>query len=255
MVLVMSFMLLIVSWMLLERTNRIVSAMENSYVGQEHSVQIDEETIPVLRPSRLGQYYSTQESDPWIVEDENGVLFGYMEDVWVDEGPMPQMNSLRFFIDGEASSVLESHGDYYYDAAYAAMSSRDTTWAEGVVGDGIGEYLEIQQLDEKYEEATIDGKLYFGEMCIVTGCARNETVWSRNNRAKTLNFYFEGELVAVLELEDTMLPQYIDLSELDLHVLNGEMANFRYEILDVYDGEWYDVTCITGVDFKYRDVD
>jgi len=67
------------------------------------------------------------------------------------------------------------------------------------------------------------------------------------------NFYFEDEYVGVIELEDIMLPQYIDISNLDLCVLNGEVANFRFEILDVYEGDVYEDTCITGVDFKFRE--
>ncbi|MBQ9141659.1 MAG: hypothetical protein IJX63_07690 [Lachnospiraceae bacterium] len=270
MLVVVAFMLVVVSWMLLEKTEKLVEHIEaanmsqttigQTEAGQQEELSGDteanddvEDAQPcILRPCRLGQYYSIITESPWIVEDENGVLFGYMDDVHVDGGPLPKELGPRFFLDAEASSVLETWKDeIYYDADYAAYSDRENTWAEGVIGDGIGEYVEIQQLQEAYEHNTIDGKLYFDEMCIVTGYAKNEKVWQNNNRVKTLNFYFEGEFVGVIELEDTMLPQYIDISALDLHVLNGEMANFRFEIVEVYDGN-EEATCITGVDFKFR---
>ena len=278
MLVVVAFLLVVVSWMLLEKTEKLVEHIEaanmsQTTMGQAETTQqeklpggmeameivgtekleAEEEAQPcILRPSRLGQYYSVITESPWIVEDENGVLFGYTDDVYVEGGPLPKELGPRFFLDAEASSVLETWKDeIYYDADYAAYSDRENTWAEGVIGDGIGEYVEIQQLQEAYEYNTIDGKLYFDEMCIVTGYAKNEKVWQNNNRAKTLNFYFEDEFVGVIELEDTMLPQYIDISALDLYVLNGEMANFRFEIVEVYDGK-EEATCITGVDFKFR---
>lgn len=276
MLVVVAFMLVVVSWMLLEKTVKVASAIEAANIplismeqteaelqedfpdSNEDKVGLnvpdvseDTQTI-ILRPSRKGQYYSVITEEPWIVEDEKGVLFGYTDDVYVEGRPMPMELGPRFHLDGVASSVLEPWRDIYYEADYAAYADRETTWAEGVVGDGIGEYVEIQQLQEAYEENTIDGKLYFDEMCIVTGYAKDETTWQNNNRAKTLNFYFEDEYVGSIELEDTMLPQYIDISALDLHVLNGEIANFRFEIVKVYDGALYEDTCITGVDFKYR---
>ncbi len=278
MLVVVAFMLVLVSWMLLEKTTKVAASIEAANMaqtnveepyekGQEelsHSIDIPDEhegaevseqsrTI-VLRPCRLGQYFSRLDTEPWLIEDENGVLFGYADGVHTDGGPEPEVLGPYFALNGTASSALASHGDYYYDGANAALPERESTWAEGVVGAGIGEYVEVQQLQEAYEENTIDGKLYFDEICIVTGNAKNEGVWRNNNRAKTLNFYFEDEYIGVIELEDTMLPQYFDISELDLCVLNGELANFRFEIVDVYDGDWYDVTCITGVDLKFREV-
>lgn len=278
MLVAVAFMLVVVSWMLLEKTTKVAASIEAANMAQNSVEQpgtdAKEESLPavedssnpttsdvpkqeqkiVLRPCRLGQYFSRLDTEPWLVEDENGVLFGYADGIHTDGGPEPEVLGPYFALNGTASSVLASHGDYYYDGANAALPERESTWAEGVVGAGIGEYVEVQQLQEAYEENTIDGKLYFDEICIVTGNAKNEGVWRNNNRAKTLNFYFEDEYIGVIELEDTMLPQYFDISELDLCVLNGELANFRFEIVDVYDGDWYDVTCITGVDLKFREV-
>ncbi len=275
MMVVVAFMMVVVSFMLLEKTTKVAASIEAANMAQASQEQINavpdevpvvatpipepeksdtsETTQPaILHPVRLGQYFSTLDKEPWIVEDANGVLFGYADDLFVEGGPEPVFLGPSFSLDGTASSVLSSHGDYYYDGFYAAFAERTTTWAEGTVGPGIGEYVEIQQYQEAYEENTIDGKLYFDEICIVTGNAKNEKVWKNNNRAKALNFYFEDEFIGVIELEDTMLPQYFDVSAFDLWVLNGEVANFKFEILEVYDGEWYDVTCITGVDLKYR---
>jgi len=262
MMVVVAFMLVVVSWMLLEKTTEVASRIEAANLPQESVEQTgaleesdaSEDTQPIiLRTNRVGQYYSTTSASPWIVEDPEGTLFGYTDDVYVEGGPEPKEYGPRFALEATASSELDPQGENYYDAMYAAIPSRDATWAEGVVGDGIGEYVEIQQMQEAYKENTIDGKLYFDEICIVTGYAKNETIWKKNNRAKTLNFYFEDEYVGVIELEDIMLPQYIDISNLDLCVLNGEVANFRFEILDVYEGDVYEDTCITGVDFKFRE--
>ena len=120
--------------------------------------------------------------------------------------------------------------------------------AEGVEGPGIGEFFEVTQLDHGGWVPIFS----YNEMCIVNGYAKNETVWQENNRVKSMKLYFENEYMGTITLEDTMQPQYIDLSPVNITVGNGCEARFRLEITEVYPGTKYDDTCVSGVIVEYE---
>ena len=123
---------------------------------------------------------------------------------------------------------------------------RGTSWVEGVEGNGIGEYIEIEQtcLVNSSEYKT---DINFKELCVVNGYAATEKNWNENNRVKELKMYFNNKYVTTIVLEDTIKQQYIDISKFNLKVKNGEKAKFKFEINDVYKGTKYNDTCITGL--------
>ena len=53
--------------------------------------------------------------------------------------------------------------------------------------------------------------------------------------------------MGVIELEDTIDPQYVDIAPLQMKVGNGFDASFRFEITEVYEGSKYEDTCLTGI--------
>ena len=121
---------------------------------------------------------------------------------------------------------------------------RNNTWVEGVDGYGIGETIEITQ---KYENLENENDIDFLNLCIVNGYAENLEKWTNNSRVKELKFFFNDKYVANIELEDTINPQYINIEEFGLKTKFGEEAKFSFEIVDVYEGERYDDTAITGI--------
>ena len=69
---------------------------------------------------------------------------------------------------------------------------------------------------------------------------------------KSMKLYFMDEYMGTITLEDTMLPQYVDLSPVSIRVSNGCEAKFRFEITDVYKGTKYDDTCISGIVVEFE---
>lgn len=211
-------------------------------------ISVDSELQKPLKPGKLGEYV-TVDSNNNPIPSSNGTLFGfqdrltYISTLWI--------GCEEFYVHANASSTLESQIGKSYSAFNLTGSSRDSTWCEGAEGSGIGEYVEIQQM----YLGSGDDTLTFSEICIVNGYAVNEEKWQANNRVKQLKVYYGGTYVADLMLEDTINPQFFDISQLNLTVANGAEATFRFEIVSVYPGTTYDDTCITGIqiDFTGRD--
>ena len=170
--------------------------------------------------------------------------FGWEE--WLTDGCSSWCSVDSFETVVTASSTLEPQGSYSYSPSNVQSTDRGTSWVEGVAGDGVGEYIEIEQSclvgGEDYETDIV-----FRELCVVNGYAATERNWNENNRVRELKMYFNGDFVAVIVLEDTIKQQYIDISKFNLKVRNGEKASFRFEIGGVYQGTKYDDTCLTGL--------
>ena len=80
------------------------------------------------------------------------------------------------------------------------------------------------------------------------GCMmKNDNTWKNNNRVKTLEFYYNDKYICELSLDDVKSPQYFDLGKYNLHADSGEEVVFKYVIKDVYKGDKYDDTAITGI--------
>lgn len=147
-------------------------------------------------------------------------------------------------INATASSTLKSNGTISYGAENVCNQNNTQAWVEGSEGSGIGEYIEIKRrLDVSDKNYGVD----YTEICIVNGYIKNEKVWKNNNRVKTLAFYYNGEYICDIELEDTYSPQIISLEKYNIHADSGEEAVFKYVIKDVYKGDKYDDTAITGI--------
>ena len=147
-------------------------------------------------------------------------------------------------ITATASSTLKSSGSNSYDADNVCVQNNSQAWVEGSDGSGIGEYIEVKRkLDVSDKDYGID----YTEVCIVNGYMKNEKVWKNNNRVKTLAFYYNDEYVCDIDLEDTYSTQTISLEDYDIHADSGEEVVFKYVIKDVYKGDKYDDTAITGI--------
>ena len=203
-------------------------------------------TIPVgwsyeMQPYKLGNYYTEE-----CKEDEAGHLYGFTER-FQDYGSLWGVGIRKYYTNAEASSTLAPQGIHGYHEGNTTTCSRYCTWSEGVSGNGIGEYIELRQLYMGPGEEVLS----INEFCIVNGYTENTKKWRENGRVKFLNVYFEDTFIGTIHLEDTMKPQYIDLSPLQLTVGNGREAKFRFEITEVYKGTKYEDTCITGIEIGF----
>lgn len=196
---------------------------------------------------KVGEFLTKNENHE-IVENADGKLYGYAEDYW--EGCSQWCAVNNYEGNAVASSFLSPQGSNTYEADNIISHNRENAWVEGVEGDGVGEYISISK---RYERGGNYGEwdcFFFPDLCIVNGMAKNEQAWKANNRVKKLKMYFNDEYICDLELLDTMKPQYISLSGLHLSANNGENSVFKFEIADVYKGDKYDDTVITGIEIE-----
>ena len=118
-------------------------------------------------------------------------------------------------------------------------------WAEGVPGQGEGEYLIYTFPGECPRITTVQ---------ILNGYTKTEKAWLDNGRVKRLRMYYNGEPYAVLELEDTRRLQSFDVGLLGFHDASAPDWTLKFEILDVYPGDKYADTVITELFFDGIDV-
>lgn len=205
-----------------------------------------------LKPNRIGDFMAE------VIDDKEGLhfeygpnkeLYGFEEDIFMGCSEWCSVGNWEY--KATATSTLKSQSGISYDASNILNYERKNTWVEGVNGYGIGETIEISQ---KYEARGNENDIDFLNLCIVNGYAENIEKWTNNSRVKELKFFFNDKYVTNIELEDTINPQYINIEEFGLKTKFGEEAKFSFEIVDVYEGEKYDDTAITGivVDFWTR---
>lgn len=151
-----------------------------------------------------------------------------------------------WYCGGEISKVSSSSA---LSAQYEGENAHDfsilNVWAEGVPGNGEGEYLVYTFPGRCPRITTIE---------ILNGYTKTEKAWLDNGRVKRLRMYYNGEPYAVLELEDTRRLQSFDVGILGFHDASAPDWTLKFEILDVYPGDKYSDTVITELFFDGIDV-
>ncbi len=199
-------------------------------------------------PSRIGSFKGYDGESAGAIDMNDGDVFGYDDRLTL--GCSAWCGCIDYVCEVSASSVLADQGKVSYAAFHLAETNRENIWAEGVEGVGIGESVEIKQMYMGSGKT----ELTFNSICIVNGYAKNETKWQENGRVKSLKLYYEGVYMGLITLEDTMNPQYIDISAVQMRVGNGFDADFRFEIAEVYEGSKYDDTCLTGIVIDFEGI-
>ena len=133
---------------------------------------------------------------------------------------------------------------------YAAEKAHDfsivTAWVEGVEGNGEGEYLRYSFPGTCPRITTV---------LIHNGYVKNWEVWRDNARVKRLLMYYNDELYAILNLQDTMGLQSFDVGVLGYEDKDSAPVwSIKFEILEVYPGKKYEDTAITEIYFDGIDV-
>ena len=203
----------------------------------------------ILLPT-IGEFFSgpSYEDDEEFKDTPDGEHYGFKQDysdacsVWcaVDNRKCT----------ASTSSYLPKQGKFTYGAEHLIDQDKQTVWSEGVDGIGIGEYISIKQIYDKGRPN--NSKIFdFYTICIVNGYACDKTKWQNNGRVAAMDFYFNDRYICTLELEDTLKPQYFDISEFGLNVTADEEADFGFEIKDTYPGDKYEDTVLTGIEFEF----
>ena len=147
-----------------------------------------------------------------------------------------------------ASSHLKAQGRFNYLPKNAHDFTFDAVWAEGVEGQGIGEWLE-------YEFAGVCPRVT--AVKILPGHVKTKTAWEANSRPKYIKVYYLGKPVCILDLQDERAMQYFDLEKFGpfgYHDSDKPSWRLRFEILDVYPGTKYQDTVISELEFEGIDV-
>ena len=141
-----------------------------------------------------------------------------------------------------ASSTLTPSNGFTYNAKNAHDFNHESVWAEGVDGDGIGEYI-IYHFPATCAKVT--------GVKILNGHAKNENLWKANNRIKSLKVYYNGKEHAILELEDTRCLQFFEIGIVGYGPSStyNRPWNLKFEIMEVYPGEKYNDTVISELYF------
>jgi len=241
-------------------------------------------TFTTLTPSGIKEFYKQEKIEPAEMydfnykEDPNGNFFFINSQFVYGRN---RWDSLLYEDQFTATSTLAPGRTMNYEAENLQNKSgesegggnRNTTWCEGVKGYGIGERVTMSVKTLPFSEETVNN-LYFDSLLIVNGLAKDAVLWKDNTRVKTLRLYVGGKHWCDLSLYDTIKPQIFTFPDglriyparsgkvipkagaFTVQWRNDNAASINtsvyqtdltFEIVEVYQGDKYDDTCITGI--------
>jgi len=154
-----------------------------------------------------------------------------------------------------ASSYLKSkYATINYLPENAHDMSFQNAWVPGGETNGIGEYLTYYFLQNSPRITKI---------IVANGYVKSKKAWVENSRVKKLKMYIDNKPYAILNLEDNRREQIFEFSPIG----KGKHENTRwedmkklpkwslkFEILEVYEGDWYNDVAISEIYFDGIDV-
>lgn len=143
----------------------------------------------------------------------------------------------------KASTTLTNNSWYSYSVQNLIDSSINNAWAEGNEDNGIGEYLEFTIINDNVINVDI-----YNYISIFNGYRLSSNTWNDNSRVKKIKLSINDNVYALVDLKDTPEEQIINLPD-DIMVLPKKNVIVKFEILEVYKGDKYKDTCISGIDF------
>lgn len=159
----------------------------------------------------------------------------------------------------KASSFLQKQGNYSYTAEKISDLSYRTAWIEGVLGNGIGEFITFELSTSLSEITTV---------IIANGYIKSKEIWKNNARVKRLKMYVNNKPHAILNLKDVYASQIFEIpvigySKKENREFIEKMENrnvtrpfskkIKFEILEVYLGDKYTDTAITEIYFEGKE--
>jgi hypothetical protein len=234
---------------------------------------VEEAFDGALKPSEIGEFvHRLTDPEEWdgaygFKADPNGAYYHFGAFASDGDTSWDGMHYKELFT---ASSALAPQGNARYDAANLQNNKdfggdRSLAWCEGVKGRGIGEHINMRITTQGHNS---DDGIGFFALMIVNGYAKNQTVWKNNGRVKILRLYVGDKHWCDLHLVDTIKPQIFRLPE---HLIitpdklgkkvaipaewnpydglktSAYQTDLSFEIIDVYPGDKFEDTCITGI--------
>ncbi len=124
-----------------------------------------------------------------------------------------------------------------YKAENLTDGNNATAWAEGTDGAGIGEWIKF----------SFDVPRKIKAIKILAGYAKTEGVYLNNNRVKKLKVIFSDGEPQIAELKDVNDFQRIIIDR------DRPTKFVKLEILEVFKGQKFDDTCISEIDFEFKE--
>lgn len=155
-----------------------------------------------------------------------------------EDGPGPHEFDCGHGVSVTTSSTLPKQGAYSYNAKNLTDDSNGTAWAEGVAGDGEGEWIEF----------TITSDFLIGQSWqIGNGYNRSKDVWQQNGRVKKMNVLVDDKLIGYVMLANVSAYQSFNISPswLKDSPAYKKGTRIRFVIGEVYQGSKYDDTMIS----------
>jgi hypothetical protein len=230
---------------------------------------IDNKEPLLLSPSETGEFsrHPKEEEHPYYEYTPNGQFYFFESSASPTTSPWSALVAKE--ITFTATSSLAPAGNIRYDAQNLSIGSRAVTWCEGVDGDGIGESVTMS-ITTKTDMIERDRIFRITSLMIVNGYAKDQTTWQNNGRVKTLRLYVGDRYWCDLHLADIIKPQIFEFPSF-MHIspaVHGKeipaagifaeieygddnvpvyRTDLKFEIIEVYRGNKYDDTCITGI--------
>ena len=176
--------------------------------------------LPKIKAKTDGEKYKNWGKKP--VESPDGPTDMWTMPSQMCEGPISE--SIK------ASTTLSPQGKFKYLANFVCDDDPTTAWVEGNTDYGIGEFLEIK-----------DWNIMNNSITILNGYQFSKAVWEANSRVKSFKVSLNGKDICVLELADVMGAQTFAIPE------KWQNGNFKFTILEVYQGAKYKDTAISGI--------
>ena len=227
----------------------------------------------ILEADEIGKFvtpgYNDEDDSYPFLPDPNGKYYNFETFVTLGDSPWDAFE--RYEETFTASSTLASSKTSSYDAnnlrndklieEERGGGSRLTAWCEGVKGYGIGEQITMRVITKAYNQER-ESEIHFVSIMIVNGYAKDATTWKNNSRVRILHLFINGHFWGDIRLKDIMEPQIFYLYDY-LHIYPSKMGraipeegayqtDLIFTIADVYAGDKYDDTCLTGIALDVR---
>lgn len=147
----------------------------------------------------------------------------------VDDTLIPIQSPIQWHFINSSSELTDKFGTYH--AKNVADNNNNTIWAEGVSGNGIGEWIYFSNTEAK-DIHRID---------IINGFSKSEDLYYKNNRVKKLRLDFDSGHSIYSFLDNSLSPQTITFNDAIFS------SSVKFTILEVYPGTKYHDTCISEI--------
>jgi hypothetical protein len=149
-----------------------------------------------------------------------------------------ELDTVDVFGSSTQSCATRSECDYH--SVYAHDFDLRTSWAEGVRGAGVGEYIEAVFYTERYGP---NSPLVLTEIEFYNGQWSSFEDWRRHGRIRSLVMWVNDEPHTRIELLDVRQPQVVLIPPIRL--AGESILLIRFEIQAVYPGQSGQPTCLT----------